>query len=154
MKIYQLFFCVYACKKVLINNFITSRDKKDLMDSVLKKYYFSESLSLTAGFSTPNYYLKEKSSYLPAILAGCWLLYSCSVSHFSIYRLGYFSFYFMLSQFIAPALSTGVDSHVCAQKGVCTFLYGLELRSVQIWGSNREVNLNCSQVFAGKQQND
>lgn len=108
------------------------------------------SCSLAAGSSTPNYYLKEKPYYLPAILVGCWLLYSCSVSHFSIYRLGYFSFSFMLSQIIAPILSTGVDFHVCAQKGTCTLLYGLELRSVQIWGSNREVNLNCSQVFAGK----
>lgn len=74
MKICQLFLCVYACKKVVKKNFKKSRDKKDLMDSALKTSYFSALLSLTAGFSTPNYYLKEKSSYLPAILVGCWLL--------------------------------------------------------------------------------
>lgn len=93
------------------------------MDSALKKSYCYELLSLTAGSSTSNYYLKEKSSYLPAILVGCWLSYCCSVSHFSIYRLGYFSFSFMLSQFITPILSTGVDSHVCAQRVyVCYFM--------------------------------
>lgn len=125
MKIYQLFFYGYVHKKVLIDNFIKRRNKvlKGLMDSVLKKSYCSELLSLTAGSSTSNYYLKEKSSYLPAILVGCWLSYCCSVSHFSIYRLGYFSFSFMLSQFITPILSTGVDSHVCAQRVyVCYFM--------------------------------
>lgn len=125
MKIYQLFFYGYVHKKVLIDNFIKRRDKvlKGLMDSVLKKSYCYELLSLTAGSSTSNYYLKEKSSYLPAILVGCWLSYCCSVSHFSIYRLGYFSFSFMLSQFITPILSTGVDSHVCAQRVyVCYFM--------------------------------
>lgn len=125
MKIYQLFFYGYVHKKVLIDNFIKRRDKvlKGLMDSALKKSYCYELLSLTAGSSTSNYYLKEKSSYLPAILVGCWLSYCCSVSHFSIYRLGYFSFSFMLSQFITPILSTGVDSHVCAQRVyVCYFM--------------------------------
>lgn len=98
MKIYQLFFYVYVYKKVLLNNFMKRRDKvlKGLTDSALKKSYCHEFVSLTAGSSTSNYYLKEKSSYLPAILVGCWLLYCCTVSHFSIYRLGYFSFSFML----------------------------------------------------------
>lgn len=58
-----------------------------LMDSALKNSYYYKSLSVTAAPFSPNYYFKEKSSYLPVPLVVCCLLYSCSVSQFLFIRL-------------------------------------------------------------------